>query len=70
MSDQTPNAANDSEAVSGVPSDRLDALTLLHGAIASVLAEADRLRVPMVSIHLDHAGAICLAEIAKHRGVV
>lgn len=68
MSDQTPTAANDSEAAPGLPFARQAELTSLHRAIASALAEADRLHVPRVGIHLDHASAICLAEIAKHGG--
>lgn len=44
---------------------RRQQLITLKASINAVLEHAEQLAVPYVSIHLDHAAAICAEELAK-----
>lgn len=69
MSDDNPIAANDSDGLSslaaGADGDELGALL---STIEAVLAEADRLELGMIAIHLDHAKEVCRTHISERGG--
>ena len=68
MSYNSPTAANDSVHTPNPACARRTKVTSIHRVIAIGRAKADCFDGSMVSVHLDHASAICLAEITKYGG--